>query len=73
MEESNVESRLDTLEEQVSRILGIINDANSQKPKVKDWRRSLGLFNGHAVMEQIDEQGQQIRQQDREQTANDHS
>jgi len=73
MEDSSVENRLDSLEQQVRRILGVINDSKSEDRKVKDWRQSLGMFNDHPVMKQIDDEGQQIRQNDREQVANDHS
>lgn len=73
MKEGSVESRLNNLEEQVRQILGSIKESGSEGRQVKDWRQSLGMFNDRPVMKQIDNEGQQIRQQDREQVVNDHS
>lgn len=73
MEENNVENRLATLEDQVQRILSAINDGDTVAPKVKDWRRSLGMFDDDSSMKEIDKEGRQIRERDREQVANDHS
>lgn len=63
MDDSSIENRLDTLEQQVRRILGVIQGANSEQRAVKDWRQSLGMFNDRPGMKQIDEEGKQIRQQ----------
>lgn len=73
MEDNNVETRLASLEDQVRRILGVIHGGESEIPKVKDWRRSLGMFDENSSMKEIDKEGQQIREKDREQVANDHS
>ena len=72
MTDSKVETRLDTLEQQVKAILNRISTSDSES-RAKDWRRSLGMFDGHPAMKQIDEEGQRIRQQDREQVTNDRS
>jgi len=73
MEDSSVENRLENLEQKVLGILEVIKESGSNGGTVKDWRQSLGMFNDHPVMKQIDEEGQRIRQQNRDQVANDHS
>ena len=74
MDENNsVENRLNNLEEQVEQILGAIHSDDVKLPKVKDWRRSLGMFDEKPSMKEIDKEGERIRQMDREQVANDHS
>ena len=73
MDDNNVENRLNNLEEQVEQILGAIHSDDVKLPKVKDWRRSLGMFDEKLSMKEIDKEGERIRQLDREQVANDHS
>ena len=73
MPEANIETRLNTLEQQVQGILAKLSAANGSERSSKDWRHSLGMFNDRPMMRQIDEEGRRIRQQDREQVANDHS
>jgi hypothetical protein len=72
MSETNIETRLNTLEQQVERILVRLNVSNDEKHQLKDWRRSLGMFDSNPMMQEIDKEGQQIRQRDRDQIANDH-
>lgn len=73
MDEKSVENRLNNLEEQVEQILGSINGDDVKLPTVKDWRRSLGMFDQDSLMKEIDKEGERIRQEDRDQVANDHS
>jgi hypothetical protein len=73
LDENNVENRLNNLEEQVEQILGVIHSDAVKLPKVKDWRRSLGMFDQNLLMKGIDKEGARIRKADREQVANDHS
>ena len=61
MDENSVESRLNNLEEQVEQILGAINGDDAKLPKVKDWRRSLGMFDKNSSMKEIDKEGERIR------------
>ncbi len=71
MEHNRVEERLETLEQQVRHILDRIElPANSSQ---KSWRRSLGMFDNRPLMKQIDEEGHQIRQKEREQASVDNS
>lgn len=70
---NNVENRLSSLEEQVREILAALHDQTLDLPKVKDWRKSLGMFDRDALMKEIDNEGQRIREEEREQVSNDHS
>lgn len=49
--------------------VGILQTSSSPDSVTKDWRKSLGMFDDHPVMKQVDEAGKLIRQQDREQGA----
>ena len=73
MDKNSVENRLSSLEEQVREILGTLQNGDLNLPKVKDWRKSLGMFDRDTLMQEIDVEGQKIRQEDREQLANDNS
>jgi hypothetical protein len=72
LDEKNIENRLTNLEEQVGQILSAIHSDSSKLPKVKDWRRSLGMFDQNSLMKEIDKEGERIRKADREQVANDY-
>ena len=69
MSDSKLEQRIQTLERQMRDVLQSIQSSSSRVSVTKDWRNSLGMFDGHPLMRQIDEAGQTIRQQDREQGA----
>ena len=73
MPEANITNRLDSLEEQVRQILAHLRAPNGEGSQPRDWRQSLGMFDGRAMMKQVDEEGRQIRQRDREQVVNDNS
>jgi ribonuclease HI len=47
-------------------------DSESLGSVPRDWRRSLGMFDDHPAMKQIDEAGQRIRQEDRDQWRHNH-
>lgn len=65
----NLENRVSSLENQVADILGKLGSNGEEK----DWRRSLGMFNDHPEMKEIDKQGKRIRKNDRSKGADDHS
>lgn len=72
-QDNSVENRLSSLEEQVREILGALHSKTSSSPKVKDWRKSLGMFDRDSLMKEIDSEGEKLREEEREQVANDHS
>ncbi|MFN6106819.1 MAG: hypothetical protein ACK5EA_20525 [Planctomycetaceae bacterium] len=69
MSDTSLERRLQTLEQQMQDVLKRLQSSPAPTPPPKDWRKSLGLFDDHPVMKQIDQAGQLVRQQDREQGA----
>ena len=73
MQEPNIESRLTTLEQQVCDILAQLKTPPKNVAGTRDWRQSLGMFDNRPMMKQIDEEGQRVRQLDREQLTDDHS
>ena len=73
MSDKNVENRLNSLEEQVRDILSVLQSGKRAQAGVKDWRKSLGMFDDDSLMKEIDSAGQSIRKHEREQVSNDHS
>ncbi len=74
MSENEVEERLSSLEQQVRRLTEQIQATQeSNRSSSKDWRKSIGIFQGRTVMKEIDAEGERIRREDREQAAHDHS
>lgn len=69
MSETQLEQRIQTLEQQMHDVIQKIQSAPARDTRTRDWRKSLGMFDDHPVMKQIDEAGQRIRQQDRDQGA----
>jgi hypothetical protein len=69
MTETQLEQRILSLEQQMREVIQTIQTKPAEAARAKDWRRSLGMFDDHPLMKQIDEDGQRIRQQDREQGA----
>ena len=69
MSDSKLEQRIQLLEQQMRDVLQNIQSSPSRGSVTRDWRKSLGMFDDHPLMKQIDEAGQLIRQQDREQGA----
>ncbi len=73
MNDKNVENRLNSLEEQVQNILSALQNGQRTQAAVKDWRKSLGMFDDDSLMKEIDSAGQNIRKHEREQVSDDHS
>ena len=69
MSDTPLEQRIQTLEQQMQSVLMRIQSSSAPSRPTKDWRKSLGMFDDHPVMQQIDKAGQLVRQQDREQGA----
>jgi len=69
MSDSQIEQRIQTLEQQMRDVLQSVQSSPPRGSVTKDWRKSLGMFDDHPLMKQIDEAGRLIRQQDREQGA----
>lgn len=69
MSDTPLEQRIQMLEHQMRDVLQRIQSSSSPSSATKDWRKSLGMFDDHPLMKQIDKAGQLVRQQDREQGA----
>jgi hypothetical protein len=69
MSDAPLEQRVRTLEQQMHDVLQRIQSSSLPDSVTKDWRKSLGMFDDHPLMKQIDLAGQLVRQQDREQGA----
>ncbi len=61
----------DTLEERLSRVEQLVEELvrKSKRPKrEKDWRSTIGMFDGDPIMKEIIDAGRRIREQDRAET-----
>lgn len=57
-----------TLDERLARVEQLVEELvrKSNSPeRSKDWRRTVGMFDGDPVMKEIIEAGRRIREQDR--------
>ena len=57
-----------TLDERLARVEQLVEELvrKSNSPeRSKDWRRTVGMFDGDPVMKEIIEAGHRIREQDR--------
>jgi hypothetical protein len=62
MTTETLEQRVEHLEEQVRVLVG-----ERQQPRSKDWRRTIGMFDGDPVMKEIIDEGNRLREEDRRQ------
>jgi hypothetical protein len=63
MARNSLKDRVTRLEALVSRL-----SVSTKSVKKKDWRRTLGMFTGDAVMKRIDAQALKYREADRNNT-----
>ena len=66
MTQPTLDERVTALELEVARLSQ--NQINGVGTADKDWRSTLGMFAGDAVMKEIIEEGRKIRELDREQS-----
>ena len=60
-----------TFEERLARVERLLDELLRKSPMSeppKDWRRTVGMFDGDPVMKEIIEEGRRIREQDRVQS-----
>ncbi len=69
MSDTPLEKRIEALEKQMQVVLQGLQSSSVRSSATKDWRESLGMFDDHPVMRQIDKAGQLCRQQDGEKDA----
>jgi len=61
MAQTKAEERISALERTVAELVQSRRSAG----RVKDWKRTVGMFSGNDLMKEIDAAGQKIRKQDR--------
>ena len=62
MSQTKVEERITALERTVAQLVQSRRSAG----RVKDWKRTVGMFSGNELMKEIDAAGQKIREMDRQ-------
>ena len=62
MSQMSVNERISALERTVAQLV----QSQQTVGRVKDWKRTVGMFSGNELMKQIDAAGQKIREQDRQ-------
>ena len=72
MSETDLESRVETLEQKLEKIAAqLMADRTGSHKNGKSWKDSLGMFNDSDLMPVIDDEGTKIRQADRMKAADD--
>jgi len=61
MSQAKVEERISALERTVADLL-----QSRSAGRLKDWKRTVGMFSGNKLMKEIDAAGQKIRNLDRQ-------
>ena len=63
MPETTLEERVTTLEKLVAELMHKADTAVQKK----DWRRTVGMFDGDPIMKEIIDEGRRVREADRRQ------
>jgi hypothetical protein len=63
LEEVTLEERVATLEQLVAQL----RHTSERTARKKDWRRTIGTFEGDLIMQEIIAEGQRLREEDRQQ------
>jgi hypothetical protein len=63
MSDTTLEERVTTLE----RLVDALRRKTETTERSKDWRRTVGMFDGDPIMQEIIEEGRRLRQEDRRQ------
>jgi len=61
MAEATLEERVATLEQLVAQLMG----SSERTMRKKDWRRTVGMFDGDPIMQEIMAEGRRLREEDR--------
>jgi hypothetical protein len=72
MSQLTLEERVAALEHQVEELAKRLRPGEKLPPK-KDWRSTVGMFANDPIMKEIIDEGQKIRERDRELTRDDHT
>ncbi len=69
MSQGTVNERLDRLEKVVEGVISQLSDPASRN---KDWRRTIGMFDGDPVMGEVIDEALRAREQERQQFYEEH-
>ena len=69
MSNATLEERVTALEQKVADLMQQVLSPATEK----NWRSTIGMFAGNALMKEIDEEGRKIREADRHRAKSDHS
>lgn len=69
MSQGTVEERLERLEKVVE---GVVHQLSGVGPRKKDWRRTIGMFDGDPVMREIIDNALRARVEDRQRFYEEH-
>ena len=69
MSQGTIEERLDRLEKVVE---GVVNQLSNAESRKKDWRRTIGMFDGDPVMGEIINEALRAREQERQRYYEEH-
>ena len=63
MAEATLEKRVATLEQLVAQLM----HPSERTTRKKDWHRTIGMFDGDPIMQEIMAEGRRLREEDRQQ------
>jgi hypothetical protein len=63
MAEATLEERVATLEQLVAQLMR----TSERAQRKKDWRRTIGMFDGDPIMQEIMAEGRRLREENRQQ------
>ena len=63
MADATLEQRVTTLEQLVAKLMRTVETSG----RTKDWRRTVGMFDGDPILQEILAEGRRIREADRRQ------
>ena len=62
MTQATIEDRLERLE---SLVESLLQRLSREKPRHKDWRRTVGMFDSDAIMKEVIVEAQRLREEER--------
>jgi hypothetical protein len=63
MAEATLEERVATLEQLVAQLM----HTSERTARKKDWRRTIGMFDGDTIVQELLAEGRRLREEDRRQ------
>ena len=54
-----------TIEERLIKLEKLVDQLMHRSPSSKDWRQSIGMFDGDPIMKEVIDEGRRVRDEDR--------